>query len=171
VDDAVPELDQRLSDELDLVNAEATRGTAPSRELTVQILDANGKLAAGMSGWTWGVAAGIGMTWVRADTRGAGLGTRLLDEFETEAKNRGCTHVFVTSFTFQAPGFYERHGYGEISVGRMSRSSGPPTCTSARTSEPEISSPVRTWSGDSLTRGCGRCGRLPRNRGDRATLS
>jgi GNAT superfamily N-acetyltransferase len=114
VDDAVPALDQRLSDELDLVNAEATRGTAPSRELTVQILDANGKLAAGMSGWTWGVAAGIGMTWVREDTRGAGLGTRLLDEFETEARNRGCTHVFVTSFTFQAPGFYERHGYGEI---------------------------------------------------------
>ena len=27
---------------------------------------------------------------------------------------RGCTHVFVTSFTFQAPGFYERHGYREI---------------------------------------------------------
>jgi hypothetical protein len=22
--------------------------------------------------------------------------------------------VFVTSFTFQAPGFYERHGYREI---------------------------------------------------------
>ena len=27
---------------------------------------------------------------------------------------RGCTHVFVTSFTFQAPGFYEHHGYREI---------------------------------------------------------
>lgn len=114
VGDAVPELDQRLSDELDLVNAEATKGTAPARELTVQVLDDEGKLAAGMSGWTWGVAAGIGMTWVREDTRGAGLGTTLLDEFEAEARKRGCTHVFVTSFSFQAPGFYERHGYGEI---------------------------------------------------------
>lgn len=26
-------------------------------------------LAAGISGWTWGVAAGIGMTWVRDDQR------------------------------------------------------------------------------------------------------
>jgi hypothetical protein len=24
------------------------------------------------------------------------------------------TNVFVTSFTFQAPAFYERHGYREI---------------------------------------------------------
>lgn len=107
-------LDQRLSDELDLVNAEATRGTAPARELTVRITDDEGGLAAGMSGWTWGVAAGIGMTWVRADTRGAGLGAALLGEFEAEAQRRGCTHVFVTSFTFQAPAFYERHGFREI---------------------------------------------------------
>jgi GNAT superfamily N-acetyltransferase len=114
VADSVPELDQRLSDELDLVNAVATRGTAPARELTVQIHDDEGGLAAGMSGWTWGVAAGIGMTWVREDTRGSGLGTRLLNEFEAEARSRGCAHVFVTSFTFQAPGFYERHGYREI---------------------------------------------------------
>jgi len=27
---------------------------------------------------------------------------------------RGCTHVFVTSFTFQAPAFYQRLGYEEI---------------------------------------------------------
>ena len=49
-------------------------------------------------------------------SRGAwqGLGATLLMEFESEARARGCTHVFVTSFTFQAPGFYERHGYREI---------------------------------------------------------
>ena len=46
--------------------------------------------------------------------RGQGLGTELLALFEGEARARGCTHVFVTSFTFQAPGFYERHGYREI---------------------------------------------------------
>lgn len=107
-------LDRRLSDELDAVNAAATRGTAAAQELTVAVHDEAGGLAAGMSGWTWGVAAGIGMTWVRDDARGSGLGTTLLAEFEDEARSRGCTHVFVTSFTFQAPGFYERHGYREI---------------------------------------------------------
>lgn len=107
-------LDERLSAELDTVNAAATVGTAAARELTVQVLDGDGELAAGLSGWTWGVAGGIAMTWVREDSRGEGLGARLLDGFEDEARARGCTHVFVTSFTFQAPGFYERHGYREI---------------------------------------------------------
>ena len=114
VGDAVPELDQRLSAELDRVNAEATPGIAPARQLTVQILDGSGELAAGMSGWTWGVAAGIGLTWVRETSRGDGLGAQLLAEFEAEARSRGCAHVFVTSFTFQAPGFYQRHGYREL---------------------------------------------------------
>ena len=114
VGEADPELDKRLSAELDKVNADATKGIAPARELTVQILDESGDLAAGLSGWTWGVAAGIGLTWVRDTSRGDGLGARLLAEFEAEARGRGCTHVFVTSFTFQAPAFYERHGYREI---------------------------------------------------------
>ena len=114
VGDGVPDLDQRLSDELDKVNAAATAGVPSSQELTVQVLDDSGELAAGMSGWTWGVAAGIAMTWVREDVRGDGLGASLLTSFETEARARGCSHAFVTSFSFQAPGFYERHGYREI---------------------------------------------------------
>jgi hypothetical protein len=38
--------------------------------------DSTGDLAAGVSGWTWGVAAGIGMSWVRTVARGEDLGTR-----------------------------------------------------------------------------------------------
>lgn len=107
------ELDQRLSGELDAVNAVATRGTPAAKELTVRTDDEDG-LAGGVSGWTWGVAAGIGMLWAPADRRGDGTGTRLLEAFEQEARARGATHVFTTSFTFQAPGFYEKHGYVEI---------------------------------------------------------
>lgn len=114
VGDADPDLDQRLSHELDAVNAAATPGVAPARELTVRVLDADEELVAGISGWTWGVAAGIGMTWVREDRRGTGVGAELLEAFEAEARSRGCTHVFTTSFTFQAPGFYERRGYREL---------------------------------------------------------
>ncbi len=114
VADGLPDLDARLSAELDAFNSAATDGTATARELTVQIHADDGDLAAGLSGWTWGIAGGIAMTWVREQSRGDGLGARLLECFETEARARGCTHVFVTSFTFQAPGFYERHGYREI---------------------------------------------------------
>ena len=77
-------------------------------------LDLDGELLAGASGWTWGEAAGIAMTWVHDEHRGTGLGAALLDAFEDEARRRGCTHVFVTSFTFQAPDFYRRRGYREI---------------------------------------------------------
>lgn len=37
--------------------------------------------------------------------------------FEAEVRRRGADHVFVTSFTFQAPGFYQRLGYSETSAG------------------------------------------------------
>ena len=111
---ADPELDQQLSDHLSEFNRAATPGIAPASELTVRVRDASGDLVGGVSGWTWGDAAGMGMVWVRADQRGAGVGRRLLAGFEAKARNRGCTHVFVTSFTFQAPGFYERHGYQQI---------------------------------------------------------
>lgn len=114
VRDGRPELDEQLSGLLDVVNAARTAPVPAARELTVAVHDAEGGLVAGLSGWTWAEAAGIAMTWVHEDRRGQALGTRLLAEFEAEAVRRGAQRVFVTSFTFQAPGFYERHGYREI---------------------------------------------------------
>jgi GNAT superfamily N-acetyltransferase len=113
VSSARPDLDARLSDELDVVNAARTAPVPAAEELTVEISEA-GELLAGLSGWTWGEAAGIAMTWVREDRRGSGLGGRLLGAFEAEARRRGSRRIFVTSFTFQAPSFYERHGFSEI---------------------------------------------------------
>lgn len=106
-------LEQRLSDELDAYNAAATPDVPAPRELTVR-LEEDGDLVAGLSGWTWGSAAGIEMVWVREDQRGTGAGRRLMAAFEAEAVARGCAHAFVTSFTFQAPDFYRRLGYVEI---------------------------------------------------------
>jgi ribosomal protein S18 acetylase RimI-like enzyme len=112
VADADADLDQRLSDELDSFNFAAC-GVSNLRELTVKVEDADDSLVAGLSGWTWGTCAGIAMVWVREDARRAGWGTRLLDAVEGEALQRGCTQVVVSSFTFQAPDFYRRHGYVE----------------------------------------------------------
>ena len=103
-------LDQRLNDELAQFNGAATPGLAAALELTVKV-EHDGELAGGVSGWTWGQAAGIVMTWVREDQRGTGLGSTLMASFESEAVDRGCTHIFVTSFTFQAPAFYQRLGF------------------------------------------------------------
>ena len=107
------DLDQELSDRLDAVNEAATPGVPPQRELTASARDEAG-LVGGVSGWTWGTCAGIGMVWVRDDTRGSGFGARLVTAFEEAARERGCEQVLVSSFTFQAPGFYERLGYREF---------------------------------------------------------
>jgi GNAT superfamily N-acetyltransferase len=110
---ADPELDARLSDELSNHNFAAS-GVSNLREFTVKAEDDEGQLVAGLSGWTWGNCAGIGMVWVRQDSRQDGWGGLLLEAAERVARERGCQQVLVSSFTFQAPGFYERHGYVEF---------------------------------------------------------
>jgi ribosomal protein S18 acetylase RimI-like enzyme len=37
----------------------------------------------------------------------------MLDAAERVARERGCRQIVVSSFTFQAPAFYERHGLVE----------------------------------------------------------
>lgn len=49
----------------------------------------------------------------RGQPQGRVWGSRILQAAEIEARRRGCDRVAVSSFTFQAPGFYQRHGYAE----------------------------------------------------------
>lgn len=50
---------------------------------------------------------------MREGSRADGWGGRILRAAEAEARRRGCDRVAVSSFMFQAPGFYQRHGYAE----------------------------------------------------------
>lgn len=54
------------------------------------------------------------MVWVREDARRSGVGSRLLVAAEQIARERACKRLTVSSFTFQAPPFYERHGFVEF---------------------------------------------------------
>ena len=107
------DLDALMSRELDAFNIAAS-GHDDQREVTVRIDDEQG-LVGGLSGWTWGTCAGIAMLWVREDARRSGVGAQLLAAVEQVARDRGCHQLVVSSFTFQAPSFYERHGYVETS--------------------------------------------------------
>src|SRR4051794_3214662 len=106
------ELDARLGEELTRYN-EAVSGVLDQRELTVQVRDPHGELVGGLSGWSWGTCAGVGMFWIREDARRSGWGSRLLAAAEREARARGCEQMVLSSFTFQAPDFYRRQGYTE----------------------------------------------------------
>ncbi|MEV6287724.1 GNAT family N-acetyltransferase [Kribbella sp. NPDC051770] len=114
VGDGDKDLSERLSAGLDEVNFPATGTTADDQgELSVKVVDDAGELVGGLTAWTWGGLLGIEMLWVRADSRQDGWGSKLLVAAEEEARRRGCDRACVSSFTFQAPGFYERHGYVE----------------------------------------------------------
>ncbi|MFF8384004.1 GNAT family N-acetyltransferase [Streptomyces kanasensis] len=108
--------DKELSDLLDRAltefNARAT-GVTDEGELSVRATDDTGAVVGGVTGWTWGTGCEIHMLWVRDDQRGTGLGTRLVRAAEAEARRRGCRHVAVSSYTFQAPDFYRKLGYTE----------------------------------------------------------
>ncbi|MEU1805077.1 GNAT family N-acetyltransferase [Streptomyces sp. NPDC019937] len=106
------ELERRLTEELVAFNTAAT-GAADRGAFSVKVADRAGELVGGLSAWTWGGLCGIELLWVREDSRQDGWGGRILRAAETEARRRGCDRVAVSSFTFQAPGFYERHGYAE----------------------------------------------------------
>ena len=86
-------------------------------DFSVKAVDDDGELIGGLTAWTWGGLCGIGMLWVREDSRKDGWGAKLLAECEAEALRRGCDRVAVSSFTFQAPEFYQKYGY--VETGRM----------------------------------------------------
>ncbi|MEU4680842.1 GNAT family N-acetyltransferase [Micromonospora sp. NPDC023737] len=109
------ELAARIDRELTAFNNAAT-GADDEAGLSVRVTDGDGELVAGLTGWTWGGRAGIDTVWVRADRRRDGWGGRLLRAAEGEARRRGCTEISVSSFSFQAPGFYRRHGYTDTGI-------------------------------------------------------
>jgi GNAT superfamily N-acetyltransferase len=69
------------------------------------------EIVAGLSGWTWAGACEVQTLWVHPDLRGQGVGARLLESAEQEARVRCCKVILLQSYTFQAPAFYQKHGY------------------------------------------------------------
>ncbi|WP_374978574.1 GNAT family N-acetyltransferase [Mesobacillus zeae] len=59
----------------------------------------------------------VEVLWVSESYRGQGVASRLLAEIEDKAKVVGCQLAHLTTYSFQAPLFYQKQGYvicGEI---------------------------------------------------------
>jgi GNAT superfamily N-acetyltransferase len=79
--------------------------------LFLSLRDSDKRLVGGVLAsivWDW---LAIDALWVENEIRGKGYGRRLLERAEEIARGRGCTHVRLDTFDFQARAFYERAGY------------------------------------------------------------
>jgi GNAT superfamily N-acetyltransferase len=101
---------RRLQDAIDDHNMDATdeRDFWP---VALCLRDEHGTLCGGLTGAVWGGWLQIKVLWLAEAARGAGHGSRLLSAGEAYARERGAHGAHVSSFSFQAPGFYVRHGY------------------------------------------------------------
>jgi ribosomal protein S18 acetylase RimI-like enzyme len=79
--------------------------------LTLVTRDREENIIAGLVGVTYWGWLHIEDLWVDESLRQHGIGQQLLHAAEEEALHRGCRHSHLETHTFQALGFYEKHGY------------------------------------------------------------
>jgi len=101
---------QFLEDRLYEYNTAQT-GVDDGQWLAIFVRNAQQRICAGIKGWTWCGSCYISTLWVDERMRGQGVGTQLLQAAEQEARARGCQQMILDSYDFQAPGFYQKHGY------------------------------------------------------------
>lgn len=90
------------------------REAAESEPLNIYVEDDRGELMAGLVAETFGNWLEIEYLFVKEDLRAQGIGSQLLQQAESEAKKRNCRFAFVNTYQFQAPAFYQMHGYKEV---------------------------------------------------------
>jgi len=118
--DVADEADRRaiLAPLVDFNNGQTgPSGNRPIAVLVRDVAGATGAIAGGLWGHTGYDWLYVQLLVVPADARGQGLGTRIMQMAEEEARARGCRGAWLDTFEFQARGFYERLGYscfGEI---------------------------------------------------------
>jgi GNAT superfamily N-acetyltransferase len=95
-------------------NAQKT-GYRDWRPLAALLRDPDtGETLGGMIGKTSYGLLFIDLVYLPETLRGQDIGSRLLAMMEQEGVNRGCMSAFLLTITYQAPGFYERHGWTEF---------------------------------------------------------
>jgi GNAT superfamily N-acetyltransferase len=67
----------------------------------------------GETHWDWFFTH---LLFVKEELRGRGYGHQLLTLAEEEARQRGAKNAYLDTFSFQAPGFYKKHGYEVFGV-------------------------------------------------------
>ncbi|WP_158743233.1 GNAT family N-acetyltransferase [Acidisphaera sp. L21] len=96
-----------------LAHNNAQTGDGKYSRFAVTVRAADGEVAGGLFGHIWHNHLFIELLALGA-ARGEGLARQVMALAEAEARRKGCTGIWLDTFTFQAPGFYAKLGYVEF---------------------------------------------------------
>jgi GNAT superfamily N-acetyltransferase len=89
----------------------AVTGVDAYYPVSIFLKDARQEVLGGLLGHIWGSWLRIAALWLAEPVRGQGYGGQLLAAAEAYARERGCRHAELATFSFQARPFYEKFGY------------------------------------------------------------
>jgi GNAT superfamily N-acetyltransferase len=81
------------------------------KRTVLSVRDAKGRLVGGLILQSYWQESYIELLWLSARARRAGYGSLLIKEAERRARRRGSRLIHLNTYSFQAPGFYEKQGY------------------------------------------------------------
>ena len=103
-----------LEDHLDEFNSSRT-GFRDSALLCLE-LTLGDELVGAIAGFTWAGFCELRQFWIDERFRRAGHGSALLNGAIEEARARNCSHIYLATYSFQAPDFYKRFGFEVMAV-------------------------------------------------------
>ncbi|MBQ8340460.1 MAG: GNAT family N-acetyltransferase [Clostridia bacterium] len=104
-----------IREELNQFNNERV-GEDGHTPLNIVEYDTDGNIIGGILGGTYWGWMYVDILWVHENHRYKGIGSKLLREAEKEAVLRNCHHVHLDTMSWQAPEFYQKHGYEVIGI-------------------------------------------------------
>lgn len=76
--------------------------------------DDEGRFIGGLTGEIFTNTLFVEFLWIAEEQRSSGVGSLLMARIEKEAKAHGVTHLYLDTYTFQAPDFYAKLGFKEV---------------------------------------------------------
>jgi GNAT superfamily N-acetyltransferase len=86
-------------------------GPLKYKRTVLGVRDDKGRLLGGLILQSYWRESYVELLWLSARARTAGYGSQLIEEAERRAKRHGSRLIHLNTYSFQAPGFYEKHGY------------------------------------------------------------